>query len=79
MLKGREPQARQVLASLRNLSQDDEVIELEFLEMKGENFFIPCKRLSGDLLPLHELYWCPSWCFSDLPKLMEVRQEHRAN
>ena len=36
MLRGREAEARKVLASLRNLSQDHEVIELEFLEIKGQ-------------------------------------------
>ena len=36
MLRGREVEARKVLASLRNLSQDHKIIELEILEIKGQ-------------------------------------------
>ena len=32
----REPEARRVLASLRSLSQDHELIELEFAEIKAQ-------------------------------------------
>ena len=35
----REAEARKVLANLRNLSQDDELIELEFLEIKAQSVF----------------------------------------
>lgn len=35
----REDQARDVLASLRNLSVDDPLIELEFLEIKAQSVF----------------------------------------
>ncbi|CAF9927986.1 MAG: hypothetical protein HETSPECPRED_006722 [Heterodermia speciosa] len=36
---GREAEARKVLSSLRGLSQDDELIELEFLEIKAQSIF----------------------------------------
>ena len=36
---GREAEARQVLTSLRNLNQDHELIELEFLEIKAQSVF----------------------------------------
>ncbi|KAF2877159.1 general substrate transporter [Massariosphaeria phaeospora] len=35
----REPEARQVLARLRDLSQDHELIELEFAEIKAQSLF----------------------------------------
>lgn len=35
----REPEARRVLASLRSLSQNHELIELEFLEIKAQSLF----------------------------------------
>ncbi|KAI9815950.1 MAG: hypothetical protein M1827_001942 [Pycnora praestabilis] len=34
---GREAEARQVLANLRNLRQDDELVEIEFLEIKAQS------------------------------------------
>ncbi|KAB2579831.1 Polyol transporter 5 [Lasiodiplodia hormozganensis] len=36
---GRETEARSVLASLRNLSQDHELIELEFAEIRAQSLF----------------------------------------
>ena len=36
---GREGEARTVLSSLRNLEQDDPLIELEFLEIKAQSVF----------------------------------------
>jgi len=36
---GREAEARKTLASLRGLSQDDPLIEIEFLEIKGQSMF----------------------------------------
>jgi len=36
---GREAEARKTLASLRNLSQDHDLIELEFLEIKAQSMF----------------------------------------
>ena len=36
---GREAEARRTLSSLRGLSQDDELIELEFLEIKAQSLF----------------------------------------
>ncbi len=36
---GREAEARRVLSSLRNLNQDHELIELEFLEIKAQSVF----------------------------------------
>ena len=36
---GREAEARKVLSSLRGLSRDDELIELEFLEIKAQSIF----------------------------------------
>ncbi|KAI9721899.1 MAG: hypothetical protein M1828_004994 [Chrysothrix sp. TS-e1954] len=36
---GREAEARRVLSSLRNLPQDHELIELEFLEIKAQSMF----------------------------------------
>lgn len=36
---GREAEARHVLSSLRNLGQDHELIELEFLEIKAQSLF----------------------------------------
>ena len=35
----REPEARRVLSNLRNLDQDHELIELEFLEIKAQSVF----------------------------------------
>lgn len=35
----REKEARHVLSSLRNLSEDDDLIELEFLEIKAQSVF----------------------------------------
>lgn len=35
----REPEARKVLASLRSLPQDHELVELEFLEIKAQSLF----------------------------------------
>ncbi|KAL8668314.1 MAG: hypothetical protein Q9168_007053 [Polycauliona sp. 1 TL-2023] len=36
---GREAEARKVLSNLRNLPQDDQLIELEFLEIKAQSVF----------------------------------------
>lgn len=36
---GREEEARRTLASLRDLSEDHELIELEFLEIKAQSMF----------------------------------------
>lgn len=36
---GREQEARAVLASLRGLAQDHELVELEFLEIKAQSLF----------------------------------------
>ena len=36
---GREAEARHVLSNLRNLDQDHELIELEFLEIKAQSVF----------------------------------------
>lgn len=36
---GREAEARKVLANLRGLSQDHELVELEFLEIKAQSMF----------------------------------------
>lgn len=36
---GREDEARRVLAMLRNMPQDHELVELEFLEIKAQSVF----------------------------------------
>jgi hypothetical protein len=36
---GREPEARKILANLRGLSIDHELVELEFLEIKAQSQF----------------------------------------
>jgi hypothetical protein len=36
---GREKEARRVLASLRGLSQDHELIEIEYAEIKAQSLF----------------------------------------
>lgn len=36
---GREAEARKTLASLRSMSEDNELIELEFLEIKAQSIF----------------------------------------
>lgn len=36
---GREAEARTVLANLRNLSQDNDLIELEYAEIKAQSLF----------------------------------------
>lgn len=45
----REAEARKTLASLRNLPQDHELIELEFLEIKAQSLFE--KRSIAERLP----------------------------
>lgn len=45
----RETEARQVLASLRGLGQDHELVELEFLEIKAQSMFE--KRTIADKFP----------------------------
>ncbi|KAK0736021.1 general substrate transporter [Apiosordaria backusii] len=46
---GREEEARQVLSSLRGLSPDHELVELEFLEIKAQSLFE--KRSVAELFP----------------------------
>lgn len=46
---GREAEAREVLAQLRDLPPDDEVIELEFLEIKAQSLFE--KRSTAEHFP----------------------------
>jgi len=46
---GREAEARKTLASLRNLSQDHDLIELEFLEIKAQSMFE--KRSTAEHFP----------------------------
>jgi hypothetical protein len=36
---GREQEARRVLASLRGLRQDDELVEIEYAEIKAQSLF----------------------------------------
>jgi MFS family permease len=51
---GREGEARKVLATLRGLPQDHELVELEFLEIKAQSLFE--KRTVAELWPnLREL------------------------
>jgi len=45
----REAEARKTLASLRNLSQDHDLIELEFLEIKAQSMFE--KRSTAEHFP----------------------------
>ncbi|KAF7930957.1 uncharacterized protein EAE98_001740 [Botrytis deweyae] len=53
---GREAEARKVLAQLRNLPQDHELVEIEFLEIKVQSLFE--KRSIAELWPgLQELTW----------------------
>lgn len=52
----REPEARRVLASLRNLPQDHELIELEFAEIKAQSLFEK-KTLAEDFPHLQDLRW----------------------
>ncbi|ATZ54559.1 hypothetical protein BCIN_10g05530 [Botrytis cinerea B05.10] len=53
---GREEEARKVLAQLRNLPQDHELVEIEFLEIKVQSLFE--KRSIAELWPgLQELTW----------------------
>lgn len=53
---GREEEARKVLARLRNLPQDHELVEIEFLEIKVQSLFE--KRSIAELWPgLQELTW----------------------
>jgi len=50
----REAEARRILASLRNLSEDHELVELEFLEIKAQSLFE--KRTVAEKFPhLREL------------------------
>ncbi|KAH7029856.1 general substrate transporter [Microdochium trichocladiopsis] len=46
---GREAESRKVLASLRNLAEDHELVELEFLEIKAQAFFE--KRTAAEKFP----------------------------
>ncbi|KAK3347879.1 general substrate transporter [Neurospora tetraspora] len=46
---GREAEARKVLSNLRGLSQDHELVELEFLEIKAQSLFE--KRSVAELFP----------------------------
>jgi hypothetical protein len=46
---GREEEARKVLSSLRGLSADHELVELEFLEIKAQSLFE--KRTIAELFP----------------------------
>jgi hypothetical protein len=46
---GREAEGRKTLASLRNLSQDHDLIELEFLEIKAQSMFE--KRSTAEHFP----------------------------
>ena len=46
---GREAEARHVLSSLRNLSEDHELVELEFLEIKAQSVFE--KRTTAEKWP----------------------------
>jgi hypothetical protein len=46
---GREEEARKVLSSLRGLSADHELVELEFLEIKAQSLFE--KRTVAELFP----------------------------
>ncbi|TGO42451.1 hypothetical protein BHYA_0008g00410 [Botrytis hyacinthi] len=53
---GREAEARKVLAQLRNLPHDHELVEIEFLEIKVQSLFE--KRSIAELWPgLQELTW----------------------
>ncbi|EGO55371.1 hypothetical protein NEUTE1DRAFT_85607 [Neurospora tetrasperma FGSC 2508] len=46
---GREAEARKILSTLRGLSQDHELVELEFLEIKAQSLFE--KRSIAELFP----------------------------
>jgi hypothetical protein len=46
---GREAEARKTLASLRDLPEDHELIELEFLEIKAQSLFE--KRTTAERFP----------------------------
>jgi hypothetical protein len=46
---GREDEARKVLSNLRGLSEDHELVELEFLEIKAQSLFE--KRSVAELFP----------------------------
>ena len=46
---GREDEARKVLASLRELDESHELVELEFLEIKAQSLFE--KRTIAELFP----------------------------
>lgn len=46
---GREAEGRKVLASLRNLSQDHELIELEYAEIRAQSLFE--KRVLAERFP----------------------------
>lgn len=46
---GREDEARRVLAMLRSMPQDHELVELEFLEIKAQSVFE--KRTVADKFP----------------------------
>lgn len=46
---GREDEARKVLAMLRSMPQDHELVELEFLEIKAQSVFE--KRTVADKFP----------------------------
>ncbi len=46
---GREEEARKVLSSLRGLTEDHELVELEFLEIKAQSLFE--KRTIAELFP----------------------------
>jgi hypothetical protein len=46
---GREEEARKVLANLRGLSEDHELVEIEFLEIKAQSMFE--KRSIAEMFP----------------------------
>lgn len=46
---GREAEARKVLANLRDLPQDDELIELEYAEIRAQSLFE--KRVLAERFP----------------------------
>lgn len=52
MNRGREEETRAVIASLRRLSQDDPLVEMEFLEVKAQRVFE--QRLSQQQFPNYQ-------------------------
>jgi len=53
---GRQEEARRVLANLRGLSQDHELIELEFAEIRAQSLFEK-KSLAENFPHLQDLSW----------------------